>query len=361
MPIKKLASYISPAAPATRCYADENGPFLRPEIGFTPNWFFQNLGINFEKQWHTDPAYRRKTLLLMRAELKNRFPDSAIGHPLQPLDLLTGTFGACTIGAIYGLPINYAKNNWPICSQDYMSTEEIENLQPPNLDTNDFFNNVLNQLKEILKLEGKVEGFINWQGVLNNAHRLRGEALFLDLIDSPERAKHLFNCVTETMIEGAKRLYKFQSETGVNINFFTVSNCLVNMLSPSQYEKYLLPLDIKIAQEFKCIGIHNCAWSADPYLDLYAKVPNVSYIDMGILSDLPKAKKIFPNARRAIMYTPMDLLNKSRKDIKSDLDHIAKTYAPCDIVLADIEAGTLDEKILYFKNMCEQTSNDYLA
>ena len=59
------------------------------------------------------------------------------------------------------------------------------------------------------------------------------------------------------------------------------------------------------------------------------------------------------------MYTPMDLVNKSLREIESDLKRIAKDYAPCDIVLADIEAGTPDDKILAFYLMCTEISSRY--
>ena len=357
--MRQLISYIAHAAPATRRYAKGDEPFLRPEIGFTPNWFHTNYGINFDEKWHTNPAFRKEKLKTLKTDLHSRFPGTQIGHPHLPLDLLTGIFGACTIGAIYGLPIIYAKDNWPICAQNYLSGEQIDKLTPPDLDSNEYFQNLLEQLADIESIEGRIEGFINWQGVLNNAHRLRGEELFFDLIDAPNRAKHLFECVATTMIEAIKKVYTVQNESGVNINFVTVSNCLVNMVSPRQYEEFLLPWDIKISQDFECIGIHNCAWTADPYLELYSKVPNVAYIDMGIQSDLPKAKALFRKARRAIMYTPMDLSSKSIPQIKNDLEKIAREYGPCDIVAADIEAGTPDSKVIEFIDLCEKASRDY--
>lgn len=351
--MKKLTSYIAPAAPATRRYADKEQPVLRPEVGFTPNWFHKNYGIDFGERWHTDPEYRLETRRRMRDALSTRFPGTTIGNTDRAVDGLTGTFGACTIGAIYGLPIIYSEAGWPICAQNYLNEEQIDYLRPPDLDNNPFFNGLTDQIRHIQQLEGRVEGFINWQGVLNNAHRLRGEALFFDLIDAPDRARHLFRCVAETMIDAAKRIQSLQAESGFQYRFFTVSNCLVNMLSPQQYAEFLLPLDIGISEAFDCIGIHNCAWSADPYLDLYARVPNVAYIDMGIHSDLAKAKKLFPDARRAIMYTPMDLADKPPGEIESDIQKIAQNYAPCDIVLADIEYGTDDNKILGFLKLCE--------
>ena len=242
----KLISYIAPAAPATRRWASGDEPFLRPEIGFTPKWYHDALGIDFGERWHTDPVYRKKTILEMRAELKRRFPSTSIGRIDQPdsaLDLLTGTFGACTVAAMYGIPIRYEKNNWPTCEAQYLSDEQADNLIPPDLETNPFFKQLLSQVEWIAQEEGSTEGFINWQGVLNNAQRLRGQQLFLDLYENPQRAKHLFQCVCTTMVDAAKILHSRQKETGVKIGFFTVSNCLVNMLSFEFYHEFLLPFD----------------------------------------------------------------------------------------------------------------------
>jgi hypothetical protein len=56
------------------------------------------------------------------------------------------------------------------------------------------------------------------------------------------------------------------------------------------------------------------------------------------------------------MYTPMDLADKSLEAIRADLTRIVRDYAPCDLVLADIEAGTPDERILQVLAMCEEFS-----
>ncbi|MBC8183011.1 hypothetical protein H8E88_18055 [candidate division KSB1 bacterium] len=358
----KLISYIAPAAPATRRWASGNELFLRPEIGFTPKWYHDALGIDFGERWHTDPAYRKKTILKMRAELKHRFQNTSIGkidQPDTPLDLLTGTFGACTVSAIYGIPIRYGKDKWPTCEAQYLSDEHVDNLIPPDLETNPFFKQLLSQVEWIAQEEGFAEGFINWQGVLNNAQRLRGQQLFLDLYENPERAKHLFQCVCTTMIDAAKILHSHQKEKGINIGFFTISNCLVNMVSSEFYHEFLLPFDKYIAESFGCIGVHNCAWNANPYLESYSQIPHVGYIDMGMDSNLNKARQLFPETRRAIMYTPMDVVNKTMEQIQVDLERVANEYGPCDIAAADIEAGTPDGKVLEFIQLCEKINNKY--
>jgi hypothetical protein len=357
-PQRQLISYIAPGAPATRRPATGREPRIRPEVGFTPRWYRDPLGIDFGERWHTDPAYRRETVVAMREELARRFPGTRIGGIDRPgpLDLLAGTFGACSVAAIYGIPILYAADNWPNCEHRYLDDEAVEALAPPDLDRNDFFRDLIRQVEWIAAREGRVEGFLNWQGVLNNAYRLRGEQLFCDMLETPDRARHLFECVARTMLDAAMRLHARQRESGVQVDFFTVSNCLVNVVSPAQYRDLLLPYDQRIAEAYGCIGIHNCAWTADPYIEHYAAVPHLAYVDMGQDSDLPRARATFPHARRAIMYTPMDLANKSLEAIRADLTRIVRDYAPCDLVLADIEAGTPDERIVQVLAMCEDFS-----
>ena len=93
---------------------------------------------------------------------------------------------------------------------------EVEALEPPDLDTNQFFQQLLEQMDWIAVNEGNIEGYLNWQGVLNNAYRLRGENLFCDIIDVPQRCRRLFDCVCTTMIEAAQRLHERQRASGVD-------------------------------------------------------------------------------------------------------------------------------------------------
>ncbi|MBM3855054.1 MAG: hypothetical protein FJ399_18180 [Verrucomicrobia bacterium] len=355
----QLISYIAPAAPATRRPAEGDEPFMRPEVGFTPKWYREHLGIDFGARFHTDPAYRRECVRQMRAELRRRFPGTRIGgihRPDTPLDLLTGIYGACTVAAIYGVPIRYAEDldNWPNCEHRFLTAEQVDRLEPPDLDRNPHFTQLMEQVEWIAAHEGRVEGFVNWQGVLNNAYRLRGEDLFIDLLTEPARCRHLFTCVSDTMLAALGRLHARQRASGVQLDFITVSNCLVNMVSPDTFRELFLPFDRKLAEACGCLGVHHCAWNATPYLADNATLPGVGYIDMGLESDLVLAKSLFPAARRALMYTPMDVANKSLAEIESDFRRIAAEYAPCDIVLADIEAGTADARVRDVIALCER-------
>ncbi len=331
-----------------------------------PTWFRQTLDFDFGERWHTDPAYRYDTIAAMSKETRRRFGGrSDIGimqDPDDPADILTGTYGTVLVAGIYGAPIEYRSDDWPSVKHGWLlSDRQADELKPPELDRSPLWNHLMGQLDWIEGEHGRIEGFLNWQGVLNNAFRLRGSRIFVDMRTAPERVEHVFECVTETMIEGARRLYQRQRESGVRINHYTISNCLVNMTSPKQYAHFQLPFDLRIAESFGMIGVHNCAWCADPYIDLYATLPRVAYIDMGMESDLARAKKAFPDARRAIMYGPMHIRNRPLAQIEQDLNGIAERYGPCDIVFADITHDTPDERVLALIDICERITEKHAA
>lgn len=362
----QLISYIAHAAPATRRPATGDEAYLRPEFGFTPEWYLRTCEIDFGERWHTDPAYRAETVVAMAQETRRRFGDSARIGPLQaadgPTDLITGTYGALLVPALYEVPIRWKEDDWPWCEPGvHLTDDQIRCLQPPDLDNSPLWAAFMQQLDWIDRHVARLDGFINWQSVINTGYRLRGEQVFLDMRLDAGLVRHLFDCIVETMIAGARRLYARQAQSGVVHTHFTVSNCLVNMLSPADYRTFILPYDLRIAGEFATIGIHNCAWNASPYLADYATVPRVSYMDMGLESDLSRARELFPHARRALMYTPMDLADKSLDELAHDLERIAQEYGPCDLVCADIDVRVPDERVLEVLDLCRSLSETYGA
>ena len=104
----------------------------------------------------------------------------------------------------------------------------------------------MGQMDCIAERWGKISGYLNYQGVLNNALRLRGQDIFLDMYDDPEFVHHLFRHITETMIAVAKAVQKRQRESGFFIDLFSCSNCVMNMISAEMYEEFVLPYEMCI-------------------------------------------------------------------------------------------------------------------
>ncbi len=333
---------------------------MRPEIGFNPSWFHEFCGIDFSEKWHTEVGFRLKCHETMRREIQKRFPGYTIGEASQdePYDLLTGVYGIGILDSIFNRPLQYSQSQWPVPTGAKLTDDDILSLKIPDLSDNPFFMNVLDQIDRIYKYTGCVRGFLNWQGNLNTAFRFRGESVFLDLVDQAGPAEHLLDVISDTYIQGVKMLYAKQREYGQTYDFCTIANCTVNMVGPEVYKSRLLKYDQKIANEFPIIGVHNCAWTVTPYLDIYSQIPNVAYIDMGIDSDLKKAREVFPEARRNCLYKSIDLKNKTNREIRQDFKYIAENLAPCDVGMPDIECDVPDAKIMFAMDLCQEFSEN---
>ncbi len=292
----------------------------------------------------------------MRLELNRRFSSLQLGGPEPDTcpGTIDGVHGALTMAMLFGIPVEYYCDNWPAATHAFLTDAQAARLEPPILDNTPVFSQILDQMDTIARSFGRIEGYLNWQGVLNTAFRLRGAAVFTDALVNPGLARHVFEVVTETMIAGMKRVYARQQQSGVVVRHATVSNCVVNMVSPDLYREFLFPCDQKIADAFDAFGVHNCAWNVDPYVEDYARLPKLGYIDMGLDSNLERARRLCPDARRAVMYTPRDLAAKSLEQIETDLVRIRRELGPCDVVMADIDPEIPDARVLAFAELAAQ-------
>ena len=354
--ILQLRNHIPISGPARREPADGTESDMRVSLGFEPAWFHLRCGIDFSKKWHLDPFYRYESIKKMKKELCEKFPSVTYWNEKHKDDLATisGCYGAYVIPKIFGFPLIYANDRWPEIdkSKEKLSIKNLEAININNILTNTHVEEIFRQMDIIKNQWGKIHGFLNWQGVLNNAFSMRGESIFMDFFDRPAFVHHFFTLISDVMVQLALKVQKKQRESGFYINQFCVSNCTVNMVSPKIYREFLLPYDRKIARYFERFGMHNCNWNVKPYLEKIKKLPKVGYLDMGIMSDMKSVKKMFPEARRAVMYSPVRLQEASLDELTVDMKKIYKELSPCDIVMADIQASTGAGRVNDFLEIC---------
>ena len=98
------------------------------------------------------------------------------------------------------------------------------------------------------------------------AYQLRGDVIFLDLIDHPEEVKMLLELITDTFIL-VERLYKtvLEEDNGYRASFqymfvpgLRVAADSDVMLSPEFIEEFEMPYLERIADEFGPLAIHYC-------------------------------------------------------------------------------------------------------
>lgn len=350
-----LRNHIPISAPARREPADGTESDMRVSLGFEPAWFHRRCGIDFFERWHTDPFYRYESLKMMKAELANAFPTVSYWDVSYEDDLATisGCYGAYLIPKVFNIPLIYAADRWPVLDPGKnLSLREIERLDGEELLESPFVEELFRQMDTIESEWGRIHGYLNWQGVLNNAFHIRGQDIFLDIYDRPQFVHDFFSTICDVMIRLAKMVQERQRKSGFSINQFSVSNCTLNMVSPEAYSEFVFPYDKRIALSFERFGVHTCNWDITPYIEALNGLPNLGYVDMGMTSNMVKVKETFPATRRAVMYSPTTLHDAPIETIKGDMAKIRNELAPCDIVMADIQASTTDRRVNELLEIC---------
>ncbi len=360
MHILKLRNHIPIAGPARREPADGTEALFRVSLGFEPAWYSRRCEVSFTEQWHRDPVYRYRTLKAMKAELLRAFPQATCWDPQDERDLATisGVFGAYPIPHAFGVPLIYRADRWPALDpQKKLTLREIETLEADTVLQSPVVEDIFQQMDVIEQQWGTIHGYLNWQGVLNNAFNLRGEEIFLDMFDRPELARQFFSVITDVMITLARKIQERQRASGFAIEQFSVSNCVMNMISPAAYADFIRPFDTLISESFERFGVHTCNWDVTPYIEVLAGLPKLGYIDMGMMSDMRRVRETFPDTYRAVLYSPVRLQEESLEEIRGDMEKIYRDIGPCDLVMADIQATTPDERVRSLLDICADIEN----
>jgi len=362
MAVLQLRNHIPISGPARREPADGTESPMRVSLGFEPAWYAQRCGIDFAERWHADPVYRHATLVRMKTELHRAFPTVTYWDVTRMEDTWTisGVYGSYFVARVFGCELEYAPDRWTqVIRRPGLSLEELANLKLDDLLNAPIVADLFRQMDVIEREAGKIHGYFSWQGVLNNAFNIYAQHIFTAMVETPELAHRFFALITEVMIALAKRVQARQRASGFNIDQLDVSNCVMNLISPHMYREFIFPYDKKIAEQFEYFGVHTCNWNVTRYLSVLRELPNVGYLDMGIVSDMKRAREMFPDARRAVMYSPVKLQDASIAEIENDMRQIHDELSPCDVVMADIQWTTPDSRVNELLQICralEQTS-----
>jgi hypothetical protein len=365
----RLRNHIPISGPATRepCTGDE--PFLRVSLGFTPRWYHARLGIDFAERWHTDPVHRYETLVAAKEHLYRCFPQVPYFAPRYRDDgveatcaTISAVHGIMLIPMLYGLEPVYRADGWPDAAGGrHVSREALQHLRPIDPAAHPVVRQLLGQMDEIERRWGPIHGYLNYQGILNVATKVRGQEIFLDMVDEPDWARRFFGHVAAAIGATSRLVQARQRRSGFAVNLLSMSNCVMNMVSPQQYRELVLPFDRELSLQYERFGVHTCNWDATPYLEPLREIEKMGYLDTGISADLARIRRMFPDARRAIMYGPVALERKSLAEIRGDLQRVAREYAPCDIVMADVESTTPDDRVRDFLDLADELSREAAA
>ena len=185
------------------------------------------------------------------------------------------------------------------------------------------------RLREALKTRyGYVCGDINWSGVLNLALDLRGQELFLDMLDAPDTVRtglQQIAAVIDCFATGV------QAETGtssISVNrvvrhfsrpVFLHSECSNTMISAGDYERFILPIDALWSQQHRPFGIHHCGKDPHRFAASYAKLPHLDFLDVGWGGDVRAVRAQLPQTFLNLRLDPVQLVTWTPAQIRETI------------------------------------------
>lgn len=323
---------------------------------FAPDWWHRHYGIAFDQAFYFDRETRLRNDVLMRRALYERF---GIGEPDPQPRPVAGSLhvaGGFVVPALLGVEIRFAADQapWPVCAK--LSLEDVGRLHVPDIESTWPFQQLIADMDALEREFGYVVGDFNPGGVLNTALDLRGNDLFIDMVEEPETAAHLFDVVAETQRRvaeytaartGSSSIAVNRSILNVRRNLFLQSNCAVSMISPALYEKRLLPYDAALARSFGSYGIHHCGANLHSFARAYAGLP-LAFVDVGWGSEVARCSQAFPDAYLNLRLSPARFEQATAAEIAADAARLldaAHRTANVGLCCINIGAATPDENV----------------
>ena len=292
----------------------------------------------------------------MRKVLHERFGVGEANPQPRPLIGSRHVAGGFVIPALLGAEVRFADNQAPWVVAANLSREQILALEAPEIESTWPTSEFLAQMEALEREFGKVVGDLNAGGVLNVGLDLRGNQLFIDLLEDPELTAHLFDVIAETMARVAECVRARTGTCAVSCNrnivhadeaTFVHANCSAPMISPALFAKTLLPYECRLAARLRPYGIHHCGENLDRFAALYAQT-GACFYDVGWGSDVARCAELLPDAFLSLRLNPVRVLQCTADEVRRDTEKLltaAGRTQDVAICCINMDHGTPDANV----------------
>lgn len=297
---------------------------LPVDVVLHPSWWHTHAGITFDEDFFFHPFKRVESERRMEQVLHERFGRYGLGADRdRDLPVIGAVHNAAGffVSEVLGCEVRYKPDGAP---EVIPAGQPTLNVDPDKAFRSPAMKRYERLLDELKARYGYVVGDINWGGVLNIALGLRGQDVFLDMVDEPDKTKAQFRKLAEVIERFTSGI---QSETGtssisVNRNVrhfrkpvFLHSECSHTMISAQNYEDFLMPIDVEWSQRHRPFGIHHCGKDPHRFAASYAKLPWLDFLDVGWGGDVALLRRQLPRTFFNLRLDPMTIVSKTPAEI----------------------------------------------
>jgi hypothetical protein len=296
----------------------------------------------------------------MRQALYDRFGDQGLGEADAQLSPVVGPVHLAigfVVQALLGCDVRFSSNAapWVLCAE--LSDEQVWALEVPDIEATSPMRETIALMDALEARYGYLEGDIPWDGIQNTALDLRGQQLFLDYYDNADLVRRLFDVIAHTILEVANYVRGRTGTSSISLNRIVASidprlnlhcNCSVQMISRATYEAFLLPYECWLAERLRPYGIHHCGDNLEHVVAAYARVPGLSFIDVGWGSNVAACRKALPDAVFSLRLNPARLRTQTPDQVRADVVRLLTEAGPLDraaLCCVGMDASTPDENV----------------
>ena len=306
---------------------------LPVDVVLGPAWWHRHEGISFDEDYFFHPARRVEVERQMEQVLFDRWGRFGLGTN-RDKDLPV-------VGAVH-LAAGFLVSEMLGCDVDYLQ-DAAPVVRPADRDNFElslddaFASNAFGRLERLIDSlkasHGAVVGDVNWGGVLNVALDVRGQRLLIDMLDAPESVARFAADIAAVIERFARGLARETGTTSISVNrnlqqirdpVFLHSECSHTMISVSDYEKLLMPLDARWSERFRPFGIHYCGEDPHRYAETFSRLPHLDFLDVGWGGDVAQLRRHLPETFLNIRYSPVRIVDESPDAIRGTISDLVR-------------------------------------
>jgi hypothetical protein len=234
------------------------------------------------------------------------------------------------ISEMLGCEVEYAADAPPQVQPAHYHCLEIA---PERAFASPAYRKLTGLLDSLKTRHGYLCGDINWSGILNIALDLRGQELFLDLVDQPEDAGRFLAGIAAVIGRFTRELSRATGTTSISVNrnvrhisqpVRLHSECSHVMISVADYERFLMAYDAEWSRRHRPFGIHYCGQDPHRYAASFARLPHLDFLDVGWGGDVACLRAHLPETFFNLRYSPVEIPKQTTAQIRQTVRRLVQ-------------------------------------
>jgi len=324
-------------------------------------WVHRATGVKYDKKYWNDPEYRGQQEMSIQKWLVEAFPEYF--SEIKDLDFPIYNIGIgqayIIICALFGGEIRYFDNYNPDIASPPLKDVNDLNIKVPDIENTWPIDLYLEQYSKLVKKYGEervnflpfvgevkiprygkfIQGWVH--SPLTTAYKLRGEQIFMDMIENPALAYQIIEAVVET----ERRLLDLVARVeGATIDLVYIPACVSSWISPKIFREWDIPAMKKLIVNYNAKGGVHCCGPSTHVLDELRKLPELVVLELGEGTDMTKARRVWPKALIRYILDTYQLIRSSAQGIEKKVIKVIQEAdaGPLTIQLP-VEWGTSPE------------------